>query len=518
MSNIKYPHDNPDLDAASRELLGWFQLLDKLESKWLSLGLGQLWTLRRMDFNQHIELLNESTGNGTLFDLEEQEEKRLQLKRYLEHTFISKMQNNLPNGIWYRIFRKSRGNIEDLKREYAARGRSKEFDAEFGLLQRKTEEIQLRKVSGLYDQQERATRLLPQVRAERRLFRHRQKLDLRMYDHFRRLTRSLPDDDLDLQLESLADSYLLIGRSREWFDEYEKMINEVSDAFKNVDQGQNEPFVRLLQNDFLLAMQSKFSRFWRFHELRQYCFKHDCDDLITRFGYFNHRSLTGDKTVESEVLITHFIRSIEVAIRGKLRDNLLQNNLLKRRREQLLSIDHEVRLAQWASFKQQYIGSESGTVETFNHFKPILIQCAEWRHELKVFRALIKVQRLADRARKNSAMELTEADQFIKRMVTRVDGEIATEIAFKILEQNLIKDQEFLDDLNQVQRSIALEKESRISQSAEDVMRIKQAFIQAIWEKRALVQEGAPVIALFSPRMPGKSDGKNKNDRQDIRK
>ena len=80
-----------------------------------------------------------------------------------------------------------------------------------------------------------------------------------------------------------------------------------------------------------------------------------------------------------------------------------------------------------------------------------------------------------------------------------------------VLEQNLIRDDEFLDDLNLVRKNIALQKASRSLLSAEDVDQIKQGFVRTIWEKRASNQEGAPVTPLFS-RSKTRTDNAEKDD------
>lgn len=242
-----------------------------------------------MDFTKRVKLLNESTGSEVLFNLQEQAEKRRQLATDLEQNFVSKMQGNLGTSIWHRIFQKPPGNIEVLRQIYQDRGKEREFDREFNFFLGKTEEANQRSANGLFNQQERAVHLIPQLLAERRLFRRRQERKLHKYKQFDELASSLPNDDLDLQLKQLADDYHYIGRSRVWFYEFEKMIDEVFGAVNNMNDRQNESVVRLLQNDFLLTMQSKFSTYWRYHELRQYCFEHNYTDMVTRFGYFQDR-------------------------------------------------------------------------------------------------------------------------------------------------------------------------------------------------------------------------------------
>ena len=199
-------------DVTPDDLFDWRGQIRKLESSWHSLDLPQLWHLRRADFYNRVKHLNESTNSDALFDAAESDAKRQQLISYIEQSFISRMQQNLRRSLWDRVFRKQPTNIEDLRNCYEHRGKSREFDNEFTLLLNKTKEIEEKEVSRLYNQQERSSRLEPLISAERNQFLDSQEQDLQMHDRFSRLTRSLEEDELDIQLKKLSELYHFIGQ------------------------------------------------------------------------------------------------------------------------------------------------------------------------------------------------------------------------------------------------------------------------------------------------------------------
>ncbi len=498
-------------DPARREQESWQRFQSDTGARWAKLGLDSLWSLNRGLYLRQVKTLHENTPRDRLFDIREQQQRKRELSRHLKNRFCMRMQQGLARNAWKPRFRqwmfpsvKGPSSIPELREQYREAGRLQEFDAHLDYYRTRQKEIFNREAGELFDNQEVAGRLSLLIRATRRIFRKRQKRQLKVYSRFYRLLRSLPDDGIDERIERLARDYRFIGRTREWFHSFQQFVEEALDLSLNSTHGRNEPVIRLLQNDFLLTMQNRYTTYWRYYELRRYCFANAITPLVTRISYFEkHFHQTGSDPVDvADNRLKEFIHSIEISLLARARKERDRRN----RREQILAFDHSARLDQWSRYKQQYLDGNFDVVLAFNQLRPILRQCAEWRQELKAFRSSVLVNRLASDHSDTSGEELVEAEKFVRRMVDRIDRELATDVAWKSLEQELVRNQEYIEELSLVRKEIALQRELNGLQSPEIINALKESFIEKIWKMRAPDEaDGASVTPLFNRRIPSQN-------------
>ncbi len=139
----------------------------------------------------------------------------------------------------------------------------------------------------------------------------------------------------------------------------------------------------------------------------------------------------------------------------------------------------------------------------FNELKPILMKNPEWARELKLFQSLIKDKRTLDPQRQKSRAERREVARFLKRMTRRVDAELAADVAYRLLEQELIRKREYLGDLMRFRRQLAIE--IRLERRPRDrrIEDLKREFIESIWQQRARDSRSKTSVTPFLPRRLG---------------
>ena len=510
----------PAIDSESHEESdAWRSALSDLEYSWSRLDLDRLWSIYRTDLNRDLKQAKDSTPSELLFSVEEQEKKREEILAFLEQNFLARMIEDLPVSWWNRLFSPKPPETlswDYVKSRYASSGRAKDFENEHKLYVRKKEIIEQYKPSGLFDTRERSSRIFPQMRAVREKFQSFQEQQFKLFNDYIDRVSELPFDEIDEQLSQLARDYEFLGRSREWFTEYEGMIHEINSSIPDVDEGQNESIIRLLQNDFLVVMQGRFSSYWRLHELTTFCKERNLHEIGREIELFETHladlEASGVPAHEREQLLREFIKSIESKL---TRDTEKKQSNRKKAMEDLLTHDHQARLTQWASFKQKFpLALDSDDTHRFEHnfdditafnaLRPILRQCSEWQHELRVFRSMIKAKRSMDPRRKNSDPEHRDVQTFLETITLRIEAEIATDVAYRSLEQELVKNKEFMVDLIITRKKLALEKQLRSAKSPEVINGIKQDFVKMIWEKRSPAAKGNTVTPLLPPRRKGR--------------
>ncbi len=472
----------------------WQQLMRELEADWQHRGLQRLWLIQRLTLSRQVSFLEQHTPGRKLFSADELERERGLRLEFLEHRFVSTMTANLNRGMLARLFSRRPLDMDRLEASYRKQGREKEFEREYDAYLHKKVSVENQDADTLFDNLERARRAFPRVRNLRRRFRKQQQKLLRKYDRYEKKLDKLPDDEIDRLIAELGDNYAYIGRSREWFREYETLVDEILLESGSNQQGANESLMRLLQQDFLTIMESRFAVFWRYFELRQFCFTHQLTDLITSISYFEaeiHEKPTSFQALFQQY--RHMVQTLESAITLKGKKQSAQRST----REKLLAIDHSERLDEWATFKETYQQSGRDSAEVFNALRPVLRQCPEWQHEFRVFRSKLQVRRLSHGA----ATEASQVAHFVERMFERINNEIAVDVAFKTLEQEIITDNVYVRELTIARDNIKLQREQRGLNAADEINEIKQQFITDIWEKRTPSDQGASVTPLFAKNL-----------------
>ena len=97
---------------------------------------------------------------------------------------------------------------------------------------------------------------------------------------------------------------------------------------------------------------------------------------------------------------------------------------------------------------------------------------------------MIKSKRSMDPRRINSDLELRDVQAFLNSIMLRIEAQIGTDVAYRSLEQELVRNKEFIVDLIITRKKLALEKQLRSSKSPEVINGIKQDFIEMIRAKR----------------------------------
>ncbi len=504
---------------SAEESKAWRNTLTGLEDSWSALDLDKLWSINRTDLNKSLKHVKDSTPSDELFSIEEQEQKRTSMLAFLERNFLSRMMEELPVSWWDRVFAAKTPEVLDwdyVKGRFANSQRAQFFENEYKVYVRKKEEIEAYKPSGLFDNNERASRIFPQTRKVREEFSSHQRQQYKLFNDYIERIGDLPFDEIDDQLSQVADDYQFLGRSREWFAEYANMIREINSRVTDVDEGQNESIIRLLQNDFLVVMQNRFSHYWRFHELKDFCEKKKFQEVKQEMEAFEAQladmEANNIPALERTHLLQEHIKSIESQL---ARDTEKKRSDQKQAIEALLTHDHKARLTEWADFKQNFsivmregnhhqFENDFDDIAAFNALRPILRQCSEWQHELRVFRSTIKSKRSMDTRRRNSDLEHRDVENFLHSITRRVEAEITTDVDYRSLEQELVKNKEHMVDLIITRKQLALEKQLRSAQTPEVIHGIKREFVKMIWEKR-----GKPAKDLAAtPRLSNRRKGR----------
>jgi len=504
---------------STEESTAWRNALLDLERAWSDLGLNKLWSIYRTDLNKNLKQAKDSTPSDELFSIDEQEKKRADNLAFLEQNFLSRMLKELPKNRWHRILATNTPEVlnwNDVRSRYVDAEQTICFDREHRLYLRKKAQIEGCKPSHLFDNHERASRLFPKVRKVREKFETLQQQKFKIFHDYLGRISSLPFDEIDDQLSQMARDYEFLGRSREWFAEYENMVHQINSSVADLDQGQNESLIRLLQNDFLSLMQSRFSKYWRLHELEIFCEKRNHHEIREEIEAFKAQfaSIGTNRMLisEQEYLLQEFIKSIESRL-AKDTEETPSNQ--KKSKENLLTQDHKARLTEWINFKQRHsIVIDAGNLHqleknfdhtaAFNDLRPILRQCSEWQHEFRVFRSMIKSKRSMDPRRINSDLEHRDVQTFLNSIILRIEAQIATDVAYRSIEQELVRDKAFIVDLIITRKKLALEKQLRSTKSPEVINSIKQDFVKMIRVKRHTPADDNALNPLLQKRRKGR--------------
>ena len=321
-------------------------------------------------------------------------------------------------------------------------------------------------------------------------------------EYFSRINQ-LPADSIDGDISRLAARFGFVGRAPEWYEAFNELVDTVVNQQLHV--GDNEPALRVAQNDFLLQLERQLALFWRYDELRQRVFDDNNAELVRAFSYFEQHYSQDRRqgaTFDAD-RFARFIAGIEhkLALRSDDVAPVSQT-------ERLLCVDHQARIEAWADMKDNVLVQKVDPVIQFNKLREVLVQAPEWRQELSVFRSAMHVQRLMDSQFEASGMEMDETERFMTRMTARIDEELPTDVIFRTLEQELLNTGEHEEALSLVRTQIAFELRQRGQDCATNIMNYKRRFIESIWAAR---EPTAGVRPLFG-RGNNQSLGLSGND------
>lgn len=309
--------------------------------------------------------------------------------------------------------------------------------------------------------------------------------------------QSLPPDELDDQLDVLKRDFQHLGRHRAWFRGFDRFVNEVLALTENFEHaGANESSVRVLQSDFLAEMETRFWLYCHYQQLRtQYGAM-----FASRFSFFEsdlaELARQGASEEEFDQYLRQAITSIESEVKRQRDGAIVKRNGLTK----LLEIDHGQRLTEWATFQDRQ--RRLSVKAQFNELMPILSKNPEWAKEAKLFKSAVKEKRSHSPGRENGRAEARDIRRFIKRMCGRVDAELAIDVAYRILEQDLIRNHEYLDELVEFKQELAREIWLQRPLKERRTDKLKREFVKRIWERRGVDSISTGTV---TPLLPGRT-------------
>jgi len=477
-------------EGAGREAHEWHRALQQFERNLARVGLPDFWQLMEWDYAADLKELVESTENSRLFTLEERD-KRIQARLLMANENFKQRAGSLLDAGRIRFGRRKALSIEQLRQGFVARSRVAEWNKEYQLYLKKVAEICQSGYDDLFSTGDRYPRMQPLIRSLRRTFKRQTDKRVKLFSRFYKLWRNLPPDELDEQLETLKEDYKFLGRRRIWFRSFETFVNDVVTLEADLQQGTNEPTVRVLQSDFITSMNERLTLYWRYHQLReQYGTL-----LADQFSHLESGLLDLEKSGADGRAIDDYLRESIHAVEEALARREDASPTRRTTVTRLVKVDHRRRLTEWADFRQY---RETLPVnQQFNKLKPILLKNSEWAKEMRVFQSIIKEKRNLDPGRHNSPAEKQEVYRFVHHMGDRVEAELSIDVAYRLLEQELIRNREFLDELAVFRRRLAdeIRLERRFDERRID--QLKREFIENIWRKRAEIDQSGLVLPLL---------------------
>ncbi|MCB1691592.1 MAG: hypothetical protein KDI19_02445 [Pseudomonadales bacterium] len=476
-----------------KERRGWPQTVYRLTARWLQIGFEPFWQLEHRDLTHEIQELKLNLKEEELFNEGERQARRYEMVRRLESELIDNLSSRLERTLWQRILRRSPCTLGEIETAFERSGRIREFEQRMKMFEARKLRILNDRSVPLFAPIERSRKFARHVVDLRRLFRRRQQKKLKLFDKYYRRLRDLPKDPIDDDITRLAEDYEFLGRTREWYREFEKLVEEATKPLAGSQDGANESMLRILQSDFLALMRNRLPVYFRYFELKSRNFRSDRADLVRNFSYFEQHLL---KLHRRGIDTSRCFSDMETFVK------VLEQEALAGQPKRMMNVDQSQRLEEWSDFKKQYLSPLSDVVLTFNKLRRIIVQCPDWIQELRVFRSSMLVHRLMQSNRRNSQFEMADTEDFVRRMAARIDAEIATDVAFRTLEEELLEEEEFLDELRLVRERIALERKSSGISAPERINEIKQEFVREIWDARNGEEDGAPVTPLFARIRP----------------
>ncbi|MEM7363513.1 MAG: hypothetical protein AAF525_05780 [Pseudomonadota bacterium] len=471
LAQLQMPNTNaePDIDpsalsdslseATQMSEREWDNAVAHLEATWTDIGLKRFWSQQFADFRRRLQQQQHAIDNTALFTDADIAAKKERWIKSLEARFFSTMVRKLKPSLFSRLLNPVR-NFEQLEARYASNDRGLEYRIALDDLKREQLKTQNKTVDELFTIEERQERLTGLTNHERDQFLHAQESMLNVYRDFRGMVESLPDDDLDAELATMETEFKNVGRSREWFMEFDALVNESVDLQSsdnsNTGIGQNEPAVRILQSDLLATLGGRLKVYQKFHRLRTYTHEQNIAHLIRDISFFETYLADAHyghaNAAQIADMFSAFIDSLEKKVKAhQLQQIRAARKAQKRRKVQRIAQDQ--RMAQWSRFKQKFITDKDldnvgHVVPAFNQLRKILRLSPEWTTATNRFRDGLLQSRLLPSHDKRR--EMKETAHFVNQMVSRVDDELATDIAFQSLQETLKEKEVLLPELNLV--------------------------------------------------------------------
>lgn len=456
------PENNPAVTADAGSPMSeqeWENAVAHLEQTWSGIGLKRYWTQQYTDFRRRLQQQQQSVSNAQLFTDDDVAAKKTQLIAALEQRFFADMVKKLKPSLLDRIMKPIR-DIKQLEERYIRTERGLEYRIAADDLQRTQSKIRQQTVDDLFSVKERRHRLAGLTGREREQFVNAQESLLSVYRDFRDMVESLPEDELDKELATMETEFTTIGRSREWFMEFDALVNEAVDLQTTEDAengiGQNEPAIRILQSDLLATLGGRLKVYQKYHRLRTYTHDQNIAHLIREISFFEtyladaHYGNANAGQIGD--MFNAFINSLETKVKAhQLQQIRAARKAQKRRKAQKITQDQ--RMTQWSHYKRKFVADKDlanpgHVIPAFNQLRKILRQSPEWTIATNRFRDDLLQARLLPSHDKRR--ELTETAQFVKAMVTRVDRELATDVAFQTLQETLRENETLLPELKLV--------------------------------------------------------------------
>ncbi|XOV89167.1 MAG: hypothetical protein ACFHX7_04555 [Pseudomonadota bacterium] len=449
----------------------WAAALSTLHDEWHLRAEDSLWAVRKSDLLASLQADADAIEAESLFSSEEIEARRELLRSELESSFLESMTAKIK--VWPSLFRSKTHGFEALEKKFRKKRRQAEYQVALEKYQEQCARIAERPAEELFERAIITRRRFDRTAPARSAAFDREMAILAAYDRYIAKLDQLPHEDIDDRLDKLRAEFLYVRRARVWYAEFEYLIDETLTNVTSVPGGGNESPVRLLQNDFLLVMEQRLNLYWRLHQVREKAFADANTEAIGRLGYLES-TLTElyrrrERADLCDEIIANFLNSVE---KPKTKPSAPG----KDDRAGLLQIDHGARRAAWDDFKMRSIDGAANITRRFNELKDIIRFTPEWIREYKIFQADLLLQRSMDAGRKNTAAELRDVENFVHRLVLRIELELEIDIAYRSLEQKLVQAGDNNDALRTANREMAAQIKAR---GTDEIIRIKQEFLLA---------------------------------------
>jgi hypothetical protein len=457
----------------------WQASVDELEQEWLTLGLKRLWWQNYSDFRRELRLSQQSIPNDLLFNETEILDKRACLITEAEQQFFEAMLKNLDIGFWRTLFGRRIKDLDQLRNRYCKTAQAEEFEDAWEDYSAHLQRLVEVSADEMFGQTERDERLQPLVGAMRAEFLEQQQERVARHQSFKSFVTTLPEDELDTDLSTLERQFVAIGRSREWFKEFEELVDEANGCQS---QGENESPVRVLQSDFLVTMKDKLQNYKRYNELREYCFANNISDLIRRISFFESTLASahadGSTTAEIDEMLNTFTRGLTSMVERHQFKAVRAGKKRKRRMVARKRVSHASRISEWTEYKHRYLGEQYNVIPAFNRLRQIVRLCPEWTSLLNEFREEILTSRKKPFHRRDQ--EISDTREFVDQISTVIDAEISVDVAYRLLEKELVAEKHFQDELEQVRSKLKANLESDNPDFCQYSLETKQTFVNLI--------------------------------------
>lgn len=445
----------------------------RAEVSWLKVGEHPFWKLARMELAVKKLRIRRANGVNSLFSAAEISTRQNQaFQGFLDNNEARSdvQRKTSPIASLYRFLSRK---LHSLSRKSDEPSGSDPLSKQ----QARREKLAVAAASPihLFSPDDVNARLRPILIQLERRFRRQMAATAKTFDEYQNWTERLPKDDIDNAISTLRHRYAQISRQREWYVAYKLMVERAVKESKlsATRDGSNEPMVRILQQDFLQTMESRFASYWRLHELRAYCYKHAFVDEITMIERQNGNLSESDALLRPPTefsAVTELVDELE----GNIQHNLKATSINQRAAtaDQHVKIDQDARREEWQAFKDLLEQKFTPINTLLSKLKAVVKHNKGWQLEFQIFRSLTRVKRIEQKHRGKSPDYRLEALKFARELSLRIDNEIDTDIRFQLIReahQNLANSQ-----LKATMNLMQIEMSQRGVGALNDIHQIKQ--------------------------------------------